>query len=374
MNRPRILLAVALLLSAGCTPVTTTQTSTPQPVLLPSATPLPTDTAFPTPTPEIATALPTETLPPPASVTPPPLPTATIGAMQMFFPTVIPAEGAEYRPPLYPVPWAISSYDHFYFARPIAATFPAEPEWDYSYGGIYFSPDIIHTGIDLPAPRGTDVLAAAPGTVVWAGSGLYSESPDNLEDPYGKAVAIRHDFGYKNQPLYTIYAHMDDIDVVVGQWLNTGDIVGEVGSTGMTTGPHLHFEIRLGKNDFFYTRNPELWIAPPLGYGVLAGRVMGTGGTLLDKYLVIVKSLDTKQEWDLFTYGSKLTLNRDAYYDENVVLGNLPAGLYELDIPYGALNRKTTIQILPGQVTFFTFSGFNGYDFALPPITQTTTP
>jgi murein DD-endopeptidase MepM/ murein hydrolase activator NlpD len=332
------------------------------------------DTASPTPTPEIATALPTETLPPPASVTPPPLPTATISAMQLFFPTVIPVASAEYRPPLYPIPWALSPYDHFYFARPIAAAFPAEPEWDYSYGGIYFGPDIIHTGIDLPAPRGTDVLAAGPGTVVWAGVGLFSKSPNNSEDPYGKAVAIQHDFGYKNQPLYTIYAHMDDIDVIVGQWLNTGDVVGEVGSTGITTGPHLHFEVRLGKNAFFYTRNPELWIAPPLGYGVLAGRVMGTGGTLLDKYLVIVKSLDTKQKWNLYTYGSKLTINWDAYYDENVVLGNLPAGLYELAIPYGSLDRKTTIQILPGQVTFFTFSGFNGYDFALPLITQSTTP
>ncbi len=373
MNRSRILLAVALLLSAGCAPVAT-PTLTPQPVPLPSATPQPTDTASPTSTPEIATALPTETLPPPASATPPPLPTATIGAIQLFFPTVIPIEGAEYRPPLYPVPWAISPYDHFYFARPIAATFPAEPEWDYSYGGIYFDPDIIHTGIDLPAPRGTDVLAAGPGTVVWAGMGLYSESPNNSEDPYGKAVAIRHDFGYKNQPLYTIYAHMDDIDVIVGQWLNTGDVVGKVGSTGMTTGPHLHFEVRLGKNDFFYTRNPELWIAPPQGYGVLAGRVMGTGGTPLDKYLVIVKSFEPKQEWDLYTYGSELTLNRDAYYNENVLLGNLPAGLYELDIPYGALNRKTTIQILPGQVTFFTFSGFNGYDFTPPPTTRAATP
>ncbi len=373
MTRSRLLTAVALLLLAGCAPVVA-PTPTPLPTIPPSTTPQPTEELSPTPSPEIATASPSETPAPFPSETPTALPTATPNIIQLFFPTVIPLPSAEYRPPLYPIPWALSSHDHFYFARPIAAAFPAEPEWDYSYGGIYFKPDIIHTGIDLPAPRGTDVLAAAPGTVVWAGMGLYTEAPSDPEDPYGKAVAIRHDFGYQNQPLYSIYAHMDDIDVVVGQWVDTGDVVGEVGSTGMTTGPHLHFEVRLGKNDFFYTRNPELWLAPPVGYGVLAGRVTGTGGTLLDKYLVIVKSLDTDREWDIYTYGSTLTVNRDAYYDENVALGNLPAGSYELNIPYGALNRKTTLQILPGQVTYFTFAGFNGYDFSLPADAPTASP
>ena len=61
----------------------------------------------------------------PLTEAPAPLPTATAGAMQLFFPTVIPVQGAEYRPPLYPIPWALSPYDHFYFAAPIAAAFPA---------------------------------------------------------------------------------------------------------------------------------------------------------------------------------------------------------------------------------------------------------
>jgi murein DD-endopeptidase MepM/ murein hydrolase activator NlpD len=180
------------------------------------------------------------------------------------------------------------------------------------------------------------------------------------------AVAIRHDFGYKDQPLYTIYAHMEDVDVIVGQWVNTGAVVGNVGDTGMTTGPHLHFEVRMGENDFWMTRNPELWISPPQGYGVLVGRVMSTYGTRLDSYLVILKSLDTKKEYSVNTYG-ELTINSDAYYNENVVLGNLPAGVYELNIPYGALNRKVNIQILPGQITYFSFYGYSGYDFTPPP-------
>jgi murein DD-endopeptidase MepM/ murein hydrolase activator NlpD len=307
------------------------------------------------------------------SETPVPHPTDTISPMQLFFPTVIPAKGAEYRPPLYPTPWALSPYDHFYFAAPIAAAYPGDPIWDYRYGGIFFGPDVIHSGVDLPAPRGAEVLAAGPGTVVWAGIGLYSGSSYNLKDPYGLAVAIRHDFGYKDQPLFTVYAHMEEVDVIVGQWVNTGAVVGLVGDTGMTTGPHLHFEVRLGENDFWKTRNPELWMSPPQGYGVLVGRVMSTYGQRLDSYLVLLKSLDTEKQYSVNTYGP-LTVNSDVYYNENVVLGDLPAGVYELNIPYGALNRKADIQILPGQVTYFSFYGYSGYDFTLPSAPPIGTP
>jgi murein DD-endopeptidase MepM/ murein hydrolase activator NlpD len=305
--------------------------------------------------------------------TPSPLPTDTTSPLQLFFPTVIPAKGAEYRPPLYPTPWALSPFDHFYFAAPIAAAYPGDPIWDYRYGGIFFGPDVIHTGVDLPAPRGAEVLAAGPGTVVWAGIGLYSGSSYNLKDPYGLAVAIRHDFGYKDQSLYTVYAHMEEVDVIVGQWVNTGAVVGLVGDTGMTTGPHLHFEVRLGENDFWMTRNPELWMSPPQGYGVLVGQVMSTYGQRLDSYLVLLKSLDTEKQYSVKTYGP-LTVNSDDNYKENVVLGDLPAGVYELNIPYGALNRKVNIQILPGQITYFSFYGYRGYYFTLPPVPPAGTP
>ena len=321
-----------------------------------------------------ATPLPSYTTIQPAMTdAPTPIPTATLGAMQLFFPTVIPVKGAEYRPPLYPTPWALSPHDHFYFAAPVAASYPGDPELDYLYGGIFFGPDIVHTGDDIPAPRGAEVLAAGPGLIVWAGIGLYSGSKYNLKDPYGLAVAIRHDFGYKDQQLFTVYAHMEQVNVVVGQRVNTGDVVGLVGDTGMTTGPHLHFEVRMGENDFWKTRNPELWLSPPQGYGVLVGRVMSTYGTILNSYLVLLKSLDTGKHYEIKTYGPT-TVNSDAYYKENLVLGNLPAGVYEVNIPYGAFNRVQDIQILPGQITYFSFYGYNGYDFTLPPDPQMATP
>jgi murein DD-endopeptidase MepM/ murein hydrolase activator NlpD len=365
MSHKRILLPVAFIFLSGCASASmlpsTAQVLQPSP----SSTPIPTNIIVNTP--ENTHIMTTETPTPfPVTEAPPPLPTATAGAMQLFFPTFIPMKGAEYRPPLYPIPWAISPFDHFFFSAPIAAAYPADPEWDYRYGGVFFAPDIIHTGVDLAAPRGTDVLAAAPGTVVWAGFGLYTGSPTSLTDPYGMAVAIRHDFGYLGQQLYTVYAHMDEIEVVVGQWLNTGDVVGKVGSTGTTTGPHLHFEVRLGDNSFYSTRNPELWMAPPQGYGVLAGRVMADYGTTLKNYLVLLTDIKTDKKWLVYTYASDATIHSDAYYNENLVLGGLPAGVYELNVQYAGYNHPVDIQILPGQVTYFQFFGFASYNFATP--------
>ncbi len=366
MKRLRVLLPIVMVFISGCA-TAAGHTSTPQLIPnSPAATFVPTIVATNTPE-NTATITGEPPSPFPLTAAPPPLPTATPGVMQLFFPTFIPVQGAEYRPPLYPIPWAISPYDHFFFADPIAAAYPADPEWDYRYGGVFFGPDIIHTGVDLPAPRGTAVLAAAPGTVVWAGVGLYTGSPYSLNDPYGLAVAIRHDFGYQGKQLYTVYAHMDEIEVVLGQWLNTGDEIGKVGSTGSTTGPHLHFEVRLGENSFFSTRNPELWIAPPQGYGVLAGRVMADYGTTLKNFLVMLKNIKTNKKWLVYTYASDATIHSDAYYNENLVLGGLPAGVYELNVQYAGQNRPVNIQILPGQVTYFQFYGFSAYNFATPP-------
>jgi len=128
-----------------------------------------------------------------------------------------------------------------------------------------------------------------------AGIGLYSGSSVSINDPYGIAVAIRHDFGYHDQQLYTIYAHMEEVDVVVGQWVNTGAVIGKVGSTGNATGPHLHFEVRLGENKFLFYTQSGLWMVPPEGYGVLVGRVTADYGSTLKDHLVLVKTSKPKK-------------------------------------------------------------------------------
>ncbi|HET6635763.1 MAG TPA: M23 family metallopeptidase [Streptomyces sp.] len=86
-----------------------------------------------------------------------------------------------------------------------------------------------HTGIDLAVPVGTPVHSVGSGKVVFAG---YSGS-------YGYAVTIHMTDGK-----YTLFAHLSEIDVHVGERVNAGDLVGESGATGNVTGPHLHFEVR----------------------------------------------------------------------------------------------------------------------------------
>lgn len=87
-----------------------------------------------------------------------------------------------------------------------------------------------HNGIDLAAPKGTPIRAAGPGQVVaigWRGA-------------YGRVVEIDH-----GQGLTTIYAHMDKYIVKKGQAVAAGQNIGQMGNTGRSTGPHLHFEVRV---------------------------------------------------------------------------------------------------------------------------------
>jgi murein DD-endopeptidase MepM/ murein hydrolase activator NlpD len=292
--------------------------------------------------------------------------TPTLAPFRFDLPTPGEAPVSGWRPPLYPVPWAPTTYDHFYFTRPIAADQVNWPLADYRYGGIYFAPNIVHTGVDIPAPEGTPILAAGPGTVVWAAWGLFSQSPNDKGDPYGQAVAIRHDFGYRNQQLYTIYAHMSKITTVLGQHVETGDPIGLVGTTGATTGPHLHFEVRLPHNKFQNTYNPELWMAPPQGWGVLVANIMNTEGDTLQQVEVFVRSVETDEVRLVKTYGGGGAINHDPYYNENLALGDLPAGLYKITFRYEK-TVQTWVEILPGQVTYFTYQGELGFTDGLPP-------
>ena len=284
---------------------------------------------------------------------------------------VLPTPGAEpvsgWRPPLYPVPWAVSAYDHFYFTRPIAADNVNWPLAEYRYGGVFFSLDVVHTGVDIGAEEGDQILAAGPGTVVSAGWGLFSGAADNTNDPYGQAVVIKHDFGYKGQSLYTIYAHMSEIIGIVGQHMETGDVIGLVGKTGATTGPHLHFEVRVGGNTFYTTYNPELWMAPPQGWGVLVGRITDEKGNLLNYY-----PLEIRPEPSGVPLRKALTyavgaVNADPYYQENLVLSDLPAGIYKITIEYLDKDIQTWVEIFPGQVTYFKFTDENGFEIVPPP-------
>jgi murein DD-endopeptidase MepM/ murein hydrolase activator NlpD len=101
----------------------------------------------------------------------------------------------------------------------------------------------MHAGIDFTAPQGTPIYATAMGTIRVAG---------NTGNGYGNHVVINHGYGYE-----TLYGHMVKIKVKSGQQITRGEVIGWVGSTGKSTGPHVHYEVHKNGNKidpvyFFY--------------------------------------------------------------------------------------------------------------------------
>jgi len=102
----------------------------------------------------------------------------------------------------------------------------------------------MHEGLDFAAPHGTAIYAASGGVVTVA----------STQSGYGKTIEIEHGNG-----LMTRYAHASSIDVQVGDLVEKGQLIGKVGSTGRSTGPHLHFEVRMAGHPL----DPRLFLDKP---------------------------------------------------------------------------------------------------------------
>lgn len=126
--------------------------------------------------------------------------------------------------------------------RPVAGTIPTAG----GFGGRSVAGcsacSTDHLGLDFAAGYGSPVLAALPGRVVSAG----------VSGGYGNQVLLQHPDGTQ-----TRYGHLSRIGVTVGQTVVAGQVVGAVGSTGVSTGPHLHFEVILGGTPV----DPAPWLA-----------------------------------------------------------------------------------------------------------------
>ena len=94
----------------------------------------------------------------------------------------------------------------------------------------YTAERVMHRGLDSATPHGQSVYAPSDGTVVYAGP----------EAGYGKVLVIDHGYGVK-----TRFGHLSKLEVKTGDRVKRGQLVGAVGNTGRSTGPHLHYEVRV---------------------------------------------------------------------------------------------------------------------------------
>lgn len=254
-------------------------------------------------------------------------------------------------PTLEPTAIVLDPEDHYWFERPIAADGVNYVSRFYPYGSTFRGRYQVHHGVEFENPTGTPILAIGPGRVVFAGpddSQVYGAFPNF----YGRLVVIEHDRAFHRRPVFTLYGHLSRVRAEVGQSVETGQIIGEVGESGIALGPHLHMEVRLGRNAYDATRNPELWIQPFEGYGTIAGRLLDADGNPISGALIDL--YDNQNAWrrETETYGEGV--NRDEGWQENFIFGDVPGGHYTVQYTVGETVHAEKVTVEAGKTASVT--------------------
>jgi hypothetical protein len=220
----------------------------------------------------------------------------------------------------------------------------------YLYGEPRLSnPSLAHTGIDMSIQY--DTVRAATDGVVWF-IGYNPSDPTGGYEPTGGGNYIFLQSPWGSGSLYHIYMHLTKPLVATGDNVSRGMAIAISGNTGNTTGPHLHFELRVGSSSAGGSRNrrnPELWGAIT-GMGAIYGRVPGAGNnTRVDI------SPYPKPKPPYTTFGWALTYNfndpgigSDDLYNENYAIGDVVPGTYTITALSGTYRRVAAVG--PGQV------------------------
>ncbi len=254
---------------------------------------------------------------------------------------------------------------HFLLDRPIAspATITIDPS--YPYGSTQNSLREAHHGVEFPTASGTPVLAAADSVVLLAGDDKQGAAHSPWPNFYGNLIVLEHHLPGINQPVYTLYGHLSKIEVQSGQRVSAAEKIGEVGASGAAIGSHLHFEVRLGENNYDSTRNPVLWLKPlrdENGYpdGLIAGRFMDAQGNPLYYSNLNVQYFPKvggpqAAAYPVETYApEKHPVRGDDRWHENFSLGDLPAGHYRISYIWAGVLYERWVEVQPGKVTLVT--------------------
>jgi len=238
---------------------------------------------------------------------------------------------------------------HFIFARPISLDDNASVDKSYRYASTANGKREPHHGVDILNEYGTPVYAAADGVVVFAG-------PDSkaVYSPwinfYGNMIVLKHD-----HDLYTLYGHLSKIVVQAGETVQVGGKIGEVGQTGVAIGSHLHFEVRTGNiEDYFSTLNPELWLVPEEGdtgvkYGVVMISIVDEKSQHKYAEMTLERmptASDKGKTFYLDTY-----VNAMAKGEENAAMGDLLAGRYRIALKYNGHLYERMVEVQSGELT-----------------------
>ena len=282
----------------------------------------------------------------PATLTPIPTPTPT---------SVTPTTTSSPTPPPTFTPPALpntSPWEHYWLRRPIADGGTVWTNKTYPYGHTRGGTLRPHHGVEFDVEHGTEILAAASGTVVVAGDDTQIAYGPHTNF-YGNLVVIELDAKLNGTtPVYTLYAHLSQVLVRQGQHVDAEQVIALSGATGVADGPHLHFEVRVSQNSYENTRNPLLWLYPFPDRGTVAGRIIWANSELVYEAPVNLRRIDGTSPYAATTTYAQGNTNSDEGWQENFAFDDVHAGYYEVSTTVGDKDFKATVWVHPFQTSF----------------------
>jgi hypothetical protein len=253
---------------------------------------------------------------------------------------------------------------HTWFERPVAAEDQPYIDQTYRYGSTMGGNFQQHQGVEFNAPEGTPVHAIGDGVVMHAGPA----------EQGALTVAIRHERPLETDAgrfvVYSVYYHNSRLETEPGRRVRAGEVIARVGSTGRATNEHLHLEVHATPVDSVFlvvnpevrypphSTNPELWIEPLPGTGIVAGRVTDGSGAPVRQARIhgLVKAGPRETPFSFAeTYGDRA--RGTPAYGEHFAVGDVPAGSYQLWVEIEGRKVTRRARVAPGLVTWVEFTG-----------------
>ncbi|MCL7983086.1 MAG: peptidoglycan DD-metalloendopeptidase family protein, partial [marine benthic group bacterium] len=248
-----------------------------------------------------------------------------------------------------------SDRSHFRFRRPVLRADNPHLDQTYTYGSTMGGNFQQHQGVEFNVPEGTPIHSIGDGEVAFAGQA----------EAGALTVVIRHDEPIEGQTVWSTYFHNSELLVETGQRVGERDPIARAGNTGRATNDHLHLEIHTTPADADpsvvvspeeryppYTRNPQLWIDPLPGTGVIAGRVFdGSGNSVPGARVYGVTKPEPTETPFSFAETYEDRANPDPVFGEHFAIGDVPAGVYVLGVQVDGAKIWRTVRVAEGRVT-----------------------